>query len=70
MDYKQMYLDMKSRGESHSSIAAATGLPRSTVSGILNGRRKSPQFEVATKIIAHHKRVMRRKIEPKRSRKA
>jgi len=65
-----MYLDMRERGESFGSIAKATGLIRSTVSTILSGRTERPQYDALSKIIAHHKRVMRRKIVQKRSRKA
>lgn len=60
MNFKNMISELLVAGLTQASIGKSIGLSQPSVVDLLNGKTKSPRWEVGDSLIRLHKRVMRK----------
>lgn len=63
MDWPTLIREIQSRNYSFQQIADEVGMSKGGVHDLKNGKAKSVIFESGMKLVALHKRVMRRKVK-------
>lgn len=61
MDWKTVVSDLRARGLTFEQIATPAGMSKGAVHDLLTGRGKAVLYDTGVKLVALHKKVMRRK---------